>query len=641
MAALIKAPLKTLLNYILQSSTWRRLSISLQLFTRYISRSKGSAVRALLCWLIGCLLLSSDEVTSYDSRFQMRGPQPLNSQIVLITLHPEDFPGGAQLKASRLAFLDDLTDVTDSFFWDSKLWYQMLKKILSMNPQKVGISLYFGPSILTHNLSNFERQIFQDPRVIWGSLNNTERSNDRSVLPAFANNDLSNIGALTLQRDDDGVIRKIPSNNNQGLKGNHLVEKLVAKNWSLATADGSSKYINFRKPSGILNEISIEELFDEKLPRNFLENKIILIGADNNSASSYLTPLGPALRHEVFAQIADNLIEDRWIHRTTNTVYAFGLLALMLLSLFCIHRYPQSVAFVMLIWLGTLTLSLSAWIFDVFYFWIPAISPIFQITATWIIFVGYQVHQIEKQNLQLQQEQKYLAELEQLKNNFVSLISHDLKTPIAKIQAIVDRLMMLNPESIYTKDLRSLRMSSEELNRYIQSILKVLRVESRDLQLNKEIVDINDLINEAISQLQPLAQEKNITIDTNLEPLFSIEADMTLIREVLINIIDNAIKYTMDGSNILVTSQEASDKVWVEIIDHGEGIAPEELPNIWLKFVRGKDQEMKTKGTGLGLYLVKYFIELHGGEVYIQSELKKGTKVSFFLPFETAETETI
>jgi signal transduction histidine kinase len=263
------------------------------------------------------------------------------------------------------------------------------------------------------------------------------------------------------------------------------------------------------------------------------------------------------------------------------------------------------------------------------------------LAATWIIFIGYQASRIERKNYQLQQEQKYLQELEQLKNNFVSLISHDLKTPIAKIQAIVDRLLMQNTEGELNLDLRSLRLSSEELNRYIQSILKVLRVESRDFKVNKEVADINETIEEALQQLAPLAREKSIRIQSELEPMFSLEYDPVLIKEVLINIVENAIKYTPDGGSIHLVSKETDDAVFVSVTDTGDGIKPEDLDKVWGKFTRGSDQDLKTKGSGLGLYLVKYFIELHGGRVTLESQWGQGTTVSFRLPLqEDAEEET-
>jgi signal transduction histidine kinase len=401
-----------------------------------------------------------------------------------------------------------------------------------------------------------------------------------------------------------------------------------------------TRFINYRGSNARFTEYSVRDILDERISPHAFNNKIVLIGAESMSSSQYLTPLGPSQRHYVLAQVVDNSLEHRWILRADNWVYMIGLFFLMLLSVSIMTQYPQSIALVFMLWLATLTAAVSAWVFDLYNIWIPAVSPAMQIAATWVIFIGYQANKIERRNWQLQQEQQYLQELEQLKNNFVSLISHDLKTPIAKIQSVVDRLMSQVSTAEFQTDLISLRMSSEELNRYIQSILKVLRVESRDFRLNKEVGDINDTIIEAITQLSPLAQEKQIRVEQILEPMFSIEVDFTLIREVLINLIENAIKYTPAGGSIQVTSKEINDQVFIEVSDTGEGISADEVSKVWRKFVRGKDQDLKTKGTGLGLYLVKYFIELHGGAVNLESELRKGTKVSFTLPIETLEGKT-
>ena len=280
-----------------------------------------------------------------------------------------------------------------------------------------------------------------------------------------------------------------------------------------------------------------------------------------------------------------------------------------------------------------MTAAFSAWTFDSFSVWIPIISPISLFIFIWLLFTAYQALRIEKAHMRLKQEQSYLAELEQLKNNFVSLISHDLKTPIAKIQAVLDRLLSSGHVPIeISEDLGSLKVYSEELNRYIQSILKVLRVESRDFRIIKETADINGVIENVVDRVRPLASEKNIQIEVLLEPMFLIEFDVTLMTEVFLNIIENSIKYTQAGGRIKIHSRETETDVFVEITDNGEGISADDQENIWKKFVRGKAQDHKTKGTGLGLYLVKYFIELHGGKISLTSELKKGTTIFVSLP---------
>ena len=110
--------------------------------------------------------------------------------------------------------------------------------------------------------------------------------------------------------------------------------------------------------------------------------------------------------------------------------------------------------------------------------------------------------------------------------------------------------------------------------------------------------------------------------------------DRILIHEVILNLIENAIKYTPQGGHIKVSSTEIDEQVVVVVEDSGDGIDKSEIVKVFDKFHRGKDHSMKTKGSGLGLYLVKYFIELHGGEVFLESERGKGTTVGFTLPIE-------
>lgn len=606
-------------------SRWEIFKIKAEIWFRYLSRRRGFLLRCLLCWGIGCLTLMNDESSSYDQRFQLRGDQRASSDIVMITIRQSDFANVYDRRTNYIGNIDQITDITDSFFWNKKIWSELLQKVLQQNPKAVGVTLYFGDNIGTVKLSREEEKLFKDPRIIWSSTTN---SLERVLKPAFANADQTNVGSNELRRDEDGVVRRLPP-----ATGDlpHLTEKLVG----VSIPKMSTRHIiNYRGNARVFNQYTLSEILYDEIPSKAFANKIILIGAETTSSPQFITPVGSLSRTEILAQITDNLSRNRWIVRIGFIWYAFAMLLLTAFCVFIITTYPQSVALVFILWTATLITALSAWVFDSFYIWIPALSPFVLLAATWIIFIGYQATKIERQNFRLQQEQEYLQELEQLKNNFVSLISHDLKTPIAKIQAIVDRLLRQTPEGELMQDLRSLRGSSEELNRYIQSILKVLRVESRDFKLNREVADINEIIEEALQQLTPLAREKSIWVQTNLEPMFSLEFDITLLKEVIINLVENAIKYTPSGGFIQVTSQEVDDWVIVTVKDSGEGIQPQDVERVWGKFTRGSDQDLRTKGSGLGLYLVKYFIELHGGKVNLESQVGVGTSVSFRLPLQ-------
>lgn len=604
------------------SRSWfGRLQTRLALTLRFFNRRRGVLFRGLICWSLGMLALTNDEYHSYDQRFQARGEQRVSSKIVLVVLHPSDVSGAHYSNRNSLINVTEIADLTDSFFWHATLWEQLLNKLLSYHPKSIGVGLYFGENIGAVKLNAKAEKVLLHPRVIWSNSTNYM---ERVLKPAFANTQETNIGSHEIKRDEDGVVRRIfPLSGKE-----HLLEKMSGK----AFPDGRALPINFRGSGQLFPHYSVNEILNDELGPDFFRDKYILIGAETGSGLSYITPLGSMTRVEILAQMLDNLSEDRWITRFHFTWYAALFIGLVALGIIIITQYPQSVALIFFFWISTLLAALSAWVFDTFYVWIPAFSPFIVLATIWVIFIGYQATKIERVNFQLKQEQKYLSELEQLKNNFVSLISHDLKTPIAKIQAIIDRLLPQHKKTPMEEDLQSLRLSSEELNRYIQSILQLLRVESRDFKLHIEVSDINEVIEQALSQLRPLAEEKNISLWTHLEPMFSTEFDVTLIKEVIINLLENAIKYTPTGGQVTLVSREVRDEIQIEITDTGSGIEEDEIEHVWGKFTRGKGQDLKTKGTGLGLYLVKYFIELHGGRVTLESVLGRGTKVSFTLP---------
>ncbi len=595
--------------------------------------------RGILAWGIGCVMLFGDELGSFDTRFQVRGNQKPSSEIVLLTISRSEVRGAfSEYSMGPLGFkgigsLHEIGDVTDSFYWDAPVWTELLKKILSGEPKSVGVTLFFADSILTKKMSSDERKLFLDPRIVWAGL---AVPNEQTQLPVFSNAGRTNVGSIEILRDQDGIIRRFSSQ--MGAPTSDiptLAQKLSGKTLSKTALP----FINFRGDSTVFPEYTLSDVLSGNVPTKAFKNKIILIGGERSEDSQYLTPLGPSSRQAVLAQMTNHMLEHRSIHRVASFWYVAVLFVLMLATLFVLTQYPQTVAVVFAFLIATGWSALSIWVFDTFNFWIPITSALGTIISCYVIFLGYQANKIEREHFQLRQEQKYLQQLEQLKNNFVSLISHDLKTPIAKIQAILDRLALKGLSEELEGDLKTLRQSNDELSRYIQSILRVLRVESRDFRLHVEVAEINEIINDAIEQLEPLANEKQIQIHSELEPMFSSEFDQTLIREVVVNLIENAIKYSPVNGKVTLRSYERDGNIQVEVVDTGEGIPPEEIPHIWGKFVRGKDQDMKTKGTGLGLYLVKFFIELHGGQVWIESTLGSGTKACFTLPVEYEKKE--
>lgn len=608
----------------------RRLQLLLRQTFLILRRRRGLVLRGLICWAIGLLGLHLDEVGSYDFRLSLRGDQDPSRDVVLIDITPNDLNYLFPQKNTLRDLKDDATLSIDSRYWSLALWREILKKTLSLNPKAVGVNFFFDERV-SRNLTANDWNLFTDERIIWmGAL----AQGGLVQMPPFADQKKQNFGYGEFIRDEDGMLRSIsPLNPHYPSFALKLAEK--AASLTRESHPSGKSVINFRGSSNSFHHLSLRQIVNMDFPEHLVRDKIIIIGASQDAFSGIASPVGTLSRSELLAHITDNLLNHRWIKKLPKTAAIAELFIVMLISVFLMNFFPQKVAFVFLTFLGLVLSSLSIWFFDTFYIWTPAFSPLLQIMSTWTLFVGYLASRMEQKNWQLEQEKKSLAQLEQLKNNFVSLISHDLKTPIAKIQAIVDRLLLSEHSSELTQDLRSLRGSSQELHRYIQSILKILRVESKDFHLNIEVVDINELVQHAVAQIKPLAYEKHIFINENLEPLFSIEVDPTLIQEVLGNILENAVKYSPRGGNIYVETLEVDHSILVRVRDTGEGISPEELDNVFGKFVRGKNQDLKTKGSGLGLYLVKYFIELHGGRVSLISQVGKGTTVDLYLPTES------
>lgn len=593
---------------------------------RWTLSRKGFWSRALLAWLIALVVLKFDEADFYDLRFKTRGDQLIHKDLVLVTLKPSDLQKISDSQTTGLINVNESTEVSDSFFWDQKTWTTLLTKILKQNPKKVGISIYFGENVGTVKLNSQELLIYKDPRLVWSTY--TSRY-ENLALPFATKADRSNIAHTETLRDEDGLVRRLTHESDYIL---NLAEQLTQIKFD--SQNSTPVVINFRGTERLPN-YSLAEVLNGAIPSSAFKDKIVIIGASKSQTSLHVTPIGPLTQHELWAQVADNLLQKRFILKAPTIINAFLLLALMIVAVLIITQFPQSVSFFIYIWIALIWSATSLWIFDSLSVWIPLVSPIILLMLIWILYIGYQALLIEKAHSDLQQEQIYLSELEQLKNNFVSLISHDLKTPIAKIQGVLDRLSLdKNLPTTTLEDFESLKEYSEELNKYIQSILKVLRVESRDFKIIKETADLNGVIETVVERLQPLAETKNLQIQLNLEPMFLIEFDVTLMTEVVLNLVENAIKYTPVNGHVFVNSFETSSEIILEIKDSGEGISAEDQMHIFKKFVRGKNQELKTKGSGLGLYLVKYFIELHGGSISLESTVGQGTTFRVRLPID-------
>ncbi|MDD5010783.1 MAG: ATP-binding protein [Phycisphaerae bacterium] len=238
-------------------------------------------------------------------------------------------------------------------------------------------------------------------------------------------------------------------------------------------------------------------------------------------------------------------------------------------------------------------------------------------------------------------------EISQMKNDFVSHVSHELKTPLASITAYSEMLVdgEANDEKTRREFYSVIQNQAQRLNRLIEDILNISRIESGLVKINKEAVSTALIIRDAVQMIKSQAAEKKINIEDQTSIVFDqVYGDRDMISQVVINLLSNAVKYTPSGGKITVNSEvnESEHIVRVAITDTGVGIPPEELPNVFEKFYRVKANKKYAKGTGLGLSLVKQIVEkMHGGRVFVTSEIGKGSCFGFEMPLFAAEKTAV
>jgi two-component system sensor histidine kinase KdpD len=233
---------------------------------------------------------------------------------------------------------------------------------------------------------------------------------------------------------------------------------------------------------------------------------------------------------------------------------------------------------------------------------------------------------------------RLLHERERLQAILLSSISHDLRTPLASILGSVTSLLSdgARYDDATRRDLlATIREEAERLNRFVGNLLDTTRLESGALTLNREWAELNDIIGAAVQQLrEPLSRH---AFDIAIEPsLPLIRVDFVLVEQVLINLIDNACKYSPDGTTVRLRAHRQGDTVVMTISDEGIGVSAGDLEKIFDKFYRVQQGDHQMAGTGLGLSICKGIIEEHGGRIYASSpgESGRGTTIYVELPVE-------
>jgi len=230
-----------------------------------------------------------------------------------------------------------------------------------------------------------------------------------------------------------------------------------------------------------------------------------------------------------------------------------------------------------------------------------------------------------------------LKKLERVRSEFLGNVSHELRTPIFSLQGFLETLLdgAVDDPSVNRDFLEKAHKHAGRLNALLNDLIEISRIESGEMKMSFRFMPIGDFLREVSGEMSSAASKKriNLAVETGECAEDKVYADRDRLKQVMINLLDNAIKYTDEGGSITVsTRREGGDWVCVEVADTGSGIAAQHLNRIFERFYRvDKDRSRDVGGTGLGLAIVKHIVEAHGGLIRVESTVGKGSRFMFTL----------
>jgi two-component system phosphate regulon sensor histidine kinase PhoR len=229
-----------------------------------------------------------------------------------------------------------------------------------------------------------------------------------------------------------------------------------------------------------------------------------------------------------------------------------------------------------------------------------------------------------------------LKRIEKVRKDFVANVSHELRTPLTSIKGYSETICheKFQDDTKIRSFAEIILKHANRLSALVEDLLSLTKLESEKSVANKRKINFRDVLDSSVPMVKPAAEEKHLTIETDTVPeVIEAWADRDQIAQALINLLDNAIKYTPEGGTVRVLTKDVDDELHVTVEDTGLGIPREDIDRIFERFYRvDKNRSRDMGGTGLGLSIVKHIIQGHGGKVWVRSMLDEGSAFSFSLP---------
>jgi signal transduction histidine kinase len=240
-------------------------------------------------------------------------------------------------------------------------------------------------------------------------------------------------------------------------------------------------------------------------------------------------------------------------------------------------------------------------------------------------------------NIVLKKREESLLSSQIRQRDFIPILVHELRAPLSVIQGASDLLLKdvkdLSADQIHTL-LGQIKTSSGSLLKMVGDILDVSKMDAGKFEVNRIYANINNVLKEECGYFQPLAKIKNINLDCQTDQSISNSSfDPERIKQVLNNLLSNALKFVTEGGTVAVESKKVGNYAQVTVSDTGEGISDKDKPTLFHKFAQTQSHNhVKERGTGLGLYIAKGIIEVHAGKIWVEDNKPIGAKFIFTLP---------
>jgi signal transduction histidine kinase len=606
---------------------------------KWIHHSLKLAFAVLITVLLAPFKLDVLEFTAYDMRMQFSPRPDPSGNVVLLPIEYETLK---KLKREPEA-LD---------------WAVVLQKLAQANP--LAVVSFVNPSQIQGSFEDLTMlsEITARLPYAYGENDLPKTGNSRfdplaapfdtvPILPAPTTHDK---GVLA----KDGVTRRLILS----YEGQFTMHARLAKNFNGINSadeyhgaydflDSKQMMIRYRR-KGVYKQLRFIDVLEGQIDPKLVEGKIILIGKDTMEASSdyVTTPLNKELlalsQIEMHANAIDTLIFNQAPRFAPPWLKWILTFVVSLLTIYIVLGIRPGRGLLALAVSVVVYLVLSLLLFAAMGVVIPVAHPLVAVFICYYFVIPYRLIIENRKSWEYYQKNRLLTQVEELKSNFLRMMSHDLKTPLARIQGMAEVIEKDGKDLTETqkKALDTISESSEELTDFIGSILSLSRIESKELKLQLRSRDVNQLLREVMRKNEYHARRKNIEIVCELEPMFSIKVDEDLLKTVISNLVENAIKYSPEGSRILIMSEEVNNEVVIQVADQGRGIPPEDLSHVFERFYRARNTRGDTAGNGLGLYLARYFVELHNGRIEVESIVDKGSTFTVRLPMNlNLETE--